>query len=1547
MKKHIILILSLMLGFNVMAQQTIQLRSADKAECVKSDMKSLKASFSVSTIEAWDYESERGTFSWLSLPNTVLGGNVGDPQIPVFNELIAVPFGAQPRIEIKSYSTTDYRLNDYGIHTLVPRQPSLRQDQKPEDVPFVMNEAAYQVRGFRSEPKALVGVEGVMRGVQVGKMTIEPVSYDPVNNTLRVFNDIEVEVHFDGADAKATEDMLLETYSPYFNIVYKQLFNGKAVRDVYSDHPDLYTTPVKMLVVTTSKFSTSQPLQRWVDWKTQKGIYVDVQTVADGASGDAIRSLIQQKYNADHPTFLVIVGAIEEVTNHGLWYPGNITTVSDLGYASMDGDCYHDLYMSRIPVNDIVVLDYFLNKILTYEQYTMPDPSYLDHSLLIAGWDCNGDGMTGKIGKPSVQYANHYYYNASHGITPHAYITTGSNQAQCYNDINDVGFIFYDGHGTETSWKDPKLTSNILDHSGLQLGYVISGQAENYFWTVANCCLSANWGFRGGAAPSLCFAEVMLLFTQNVGYIGSVPECYWYEGYYWNVGATNVFSQMPTQEQTTTGIFDAMFDDTGFNTMNSVPFIGNLAVCYAHAIDYTDLPDNYYWTAMCCLGDGSLMPYHAVPAVNNVSHEPTMGFGVSSFTVSADPGSYVALTKDNVILGVAEVDETGTVEVPITPVYAFGDVKLVVTRNQRQPYITTLPLVLEEPVSEIDTEHDWDVFAFSVTSGLFDYQGLTVNLNADLSVSTMVGESEAHSFQGTFEGNGHTLTFNATTDENVCAPFRFTKNANIQHLHTTGVINTLAQFAAGIMGRAYCGGNLIDCRSSMEINSTKEGDGTHGGMIAVVNHPGGDQSVHGNANITGCLFDGKLASANGTTNCGGFVGFSHYNYVAFHDCLFAPSEVTASMGGANFCRSSNAGTYVTFDNSYYKTAFGAAQGIQSNTIASGELVTANLLGSGTDYTASGISAYSTGLKLNDEVLYVNHADEVSLNLHCDVPFGYLFNCFTVDVGTLIGTGNPYVIAMDDADVVVSADIYVPELEGEGTEDLPYVILYYTQLDRLARQVNEGNDFSGTYFRLGADIEYHPDVLTIDHNGDSVNESNYTPIGTAEHSFRGHLDGDGHTVSGIRLVGSTYQGLFGNVTLSKIKNITLADADITGHNYTGGIVGNSSGGTISNCHVTSVTLRTVQTTVCNHGGIVGYNYFGTVSHCTSSATLTIENGNSNCEQYGGIAGFNYYGNITDNFAVNAIIPVTNHYYGAIAGGYTTGNNTGSLQRNYYHNCTVSGIGAQISIGCSGNDLNNASNPDGAVPGYLITLGEHITSDALAFTIPAHGETSEVTYNVARVGNTITLSYEPSSFVVTYYVNNEAIAGNTFTMPAHDVTVSVELQPITQVAGLSEGWNWWSTQLNITLNDLKAALLAALPGATSITIKSQQESTSYNGSGWRGSLAALDVALMYEIHISEPCSITLVGTPVNPSDHPVTIIANGNTWIGFPFGEGKTIAEAFGTFPVNGDIVKAKGGSVTYSNGSWRGGLTGLQPGQGYIYKSAYGEDRTFTFPMSTR
>ena len=694
MKKHFLFALALLLCLNVMGQRSITLRSADKAECVSSDYQQLRASFSFSTIEAENMETERGQFSWLTMPNTVIGGNEGDPQIPVVNELIAVPFGAIPSIRVTSYSSTDYRLEDYGIQTLVPRQPSLRKDQRPEEVPFVYNENAYQTRGLRSEPMARVSVEGTMRGIRLGKMTIEPVSYDPVNNTLRVFNDIEVEVSFDGADAVATEKMLIDTYSPYFGGIYNMLFNGRAIHSAYDDHPDLYTTPVKMLVVTTSTYTNSTPFQTWLNWKKQKGIDVDVQTVTSSTSSADVRSLIQSRYNANHPTFLVIVGDETAVKNYTTYSVTGLTYnpyISDLQYASIDNDVYHDMFMSRMSVSSTTELGYLVDKILMYEQYTMPDPSYLSKVLLIAGADSY---WAPRVGRPTINYAADNYFNAAHGFTDvYKYVT--SNYTGCFNYLSSgVGFANYTAHGDIQEWSSPNFTNTNVN---------ALTNANKYFWAMGNCCLTANWG---NSSYYPCFGEAMIR-AQNkgaFGYIGSVPESYWYEDYYFGVGATSVMSQTPSMSQTTTGVYDFMFDDTQMNTLNSVPFAGNVAVTYAHANNYTSsVSDEYYWRAYQCLGDGSVMPYHTQPVANNVSHASAFGMGLTTFTVNALPGSYVSITKDNEILGVAQVGSTGIVDVPVTPVNTAGDVMIVVTRQQRQPYIQTIPAVaLDGPFIGVD-----------------------------------------------------------------------------------------------------------------------------------------------------------------------------------------------------------------------------------------------------------------------------------------------------------------------------------------------------------------------------------------------------------------------------------------------------------------------------------------------------------------------------------------------------------------------------------------------------------------------------------------------------------------------------------------------------------------------------------------------------------------------------------------------------------------------------------------------------------------------------
>ena len=174
-----------------------------------------------------------------------------------------------------------------------------------------------------------------------------------------------------------------------------------------------------------------------------------------------------------------------------------------------------------------------------------------------------------------------------------------------------------------------------------------------------------------------------------------------------------------------------------------------------------------------------------------------------------------------------------------------------------------------------------------------------------------------------------------------------------------------------------------------------------------------------------------------------------------------------------------------------------------------------------------------------------------------------------------------------------------------------------------------------------------------------------------------------------------------------------------------------------------------------------------------------------------------------------------------------------------------------------------------------------------------------------------------------------------------------QTVTQVIALSQGWNWFSTNVEVTFDDLKEALVAAVPG-TSITVKSKTKNTAYNpGSNrWKGSLNSLDVTQMYMIYLSANCEITLTGMPINPAEHPVTI-SNGSNWIAFPLGENMSVSNAFAGFAVNGDKVKSRNNNSQYLRNRWNGGVTTLVPGQGYMYISNMQETRTFTFPASTR
>ena len=677
MKKiTLLLVLALSTMFAMAQNGRIDLRHETKAEITHSEFNNLRATFSYGSIESIEIATERGTFSEIAIEGTYASGEIGTPELPASHQLLAVPFGATPRVNVISYTTTDYRLSDYGIGTILPHQPSVRKDQNPEDVEFVYNTAAYQTRSLASAPEATIEVQGTMRGIRIGSLLINPVSYNPAANTLRVFNDIEVEVSFDGADRAETERMLLSTYSPYFDIVYKQMFNYRQILDVYTDHPDLMAYPVHMIVITPQDYITA--LQPWINWKIQKGFDVNVVTTAQaGGNYNAIQSYVQNLYNTGvnqgaTPTFVILVGDTGQVPGKT---SGNATQkVTDLYYGSVDGDYFPDMFYSRMSAENTNQVTAIVNKILQYEQYTMPDPSYLSNVTLIAGWDSYWNA---RIGRPTINYATTYYYNTAHGFNQvNAYLQQGQYTG-CYNTLNTgVGFINYTAHGAETSWSDPQFTvSNVNALTN----------ANKYFLAMGNCCLTGNFGY---SQP--CFGEAMLRGENKAAYsyIGSCPVTYWYEDYYFGVGATNVMNQTPTLENTATGVYDGIWMDDTYNTVSSITFLGNIAVCYASTGGYqTSSSPLYYWQAYHVLGDGSIMPYRVNPTPNTVSHASTFPAGATSFQVSAEAGSYVGISQNNVLKGAALVPASGSVSVPVAAGITSGQVRIVVTKPQRQPYI--------------------------------------------------------------------------------------------------------------------------------------------------------------------------------------------------------------------------------------------------------------------------------------------------------------------------------------------------------------------------------------------------------------------------------------------------------------------------------------------------------------------------------------------------------------------------------------------------------------------------------------------------------------------------------------------------------------------------------------------------------------------------------------------------------------------------------------------------------------------------------------------
>ena len=515
---------------------------------------------------------------------------------------------------------------------------------------------------------------------------------------------------------------------------------------------------------------------------------------------------------------------------------------------------------------------------------------------------------------------------------------------------------------------------------------------------------------------------------------------------------------------------------------------------------------------------------------------------------------------------------------------------------------------------QISSAEDWNKLCENVNSGT-TYRDNYFQLTQNISVTRVVGSrsgDDYRTFNGTFDGGGHTLTVNYTTDAEFCGPFCFTYGATIENLHTAGTINTSNQNAGGVVGRngTDCL-TLINVTSSMTINSTCSGIALHGGLVG--------WTV--NADLIGCAFTGRLLGEN-STECGGLIGTktnTENSSANITDCLFAPTNVTVSTSNACTLARISTGGVVNITNSYYTQALGTPQGKRARSIIAGEYVTVENAGDATAYNVSGITSYDVGIKYNG-VLYAGKDDAVNLNL------GYTWSddfapAFRASGGTLAGSANSYTLTMPDNDVRINISTDTDPWEGAGTETSPYLIAYQSHWDLLADRVAGGTSYSGKHFKLTADI--------------SVSRM----VGIDEHAFNGTFDGNGHTLTINYSTTEEYAAPFRFVEGATIRNLTVTGTIATSNKYAAGFIGRATSTvTIDNCR-SSVAITSTVDDDGTHAGFVGIISYGktTISDCLFDGSLLGTSTYNN----GGFVGWtnDYGGSLTIENSIFAPTEVT--------------------------------------------------------------------------------------------------------------------------------------------------------------------------------------------------------------------------------------------------------------------------------------------------------------------
>ena len=231
---------------------------------------------------------------------------------------------------------------------------------------------------------------------------------------------------------------------------------------------------------------------------------------------------------------------------------------------------------------------------------------------------------------------------------------------------------------------------------------------------------------------------------------------------------------------------------------------------------------------------------------------------------------------------------------------------------------------------------------------------------------------------------------------------------------------------------------------------------------------------------------------------------------------------------------------------------------------------------------------------------------------------------------------------------------------------------------------------------------------------NLTTSDWTPVGTSSEPFKGTFDGNGYTITGLKITSGSYIGLFGYVGEgATIKNVNLVGASVSGESRVGALIGRIVGdATVSNCSVDSASK--VVGDGSNTGGLIGEaigNITVNLDHLTNHAAVG-NKADANSRAAGIIAQVTRGANVTISNCENRGSITTNLGY---AGGIVAAKQGGSEVS--FKNCSNAGTltgnytGSLIAWLVGGNWLSMANSGDARTAIGAVNIRKENTPEQL--------------------------------------------------------------------------------------------------------------------------------------------------------------------------------------------------------------------------------------------